>query len=350
MMVSASIAVLAGVLLAGPATAPDAGTSNDGGVARDGDAAGDAARLLADWAAAQSGGDFKRYSALYATSFTGIRRVKDRTERLNRAKWLADRKRLFAKPMPVSVADVSDKEAGGKVEVTFTQVGSSATPGEFGRKAMTLERTPAGLRISREEMTSSWSPARAIAVEETQAVTADFYDLGDVIEARQEADCDDCSDYDNACGSPRGLTLTVNRGGRALAPLTLDRACKCLCGMHDESASAECGCDAVGWTFERSVRLGDRTFAIVQRTARHTRTKTKIDETRVSYHLYGYVCGEIRELLMLWERDRPTSDGYTITAAASDATGWRTLTVTDRDGPRAQFTFPDRACGFRAAK
>ncbi len=349
MMAAASIAALAGVLLAGPATAPDAGTNNDGGIARDGDAAGDAARLVAEWAAAQNGGDFKRYSALYATSFTGIRRVKDRSERLNRAKWLAGRKPLFAKPLPVSVTDVSDKEAAGRVEVTFTQV-ASGSPGEFGRKAMTLERTPAGLRIAREEMLSAWSLPRAIAVEETQAVAPDFYDPRDALDARQEADCDDCGDYDNACGSPRGLTLMVNRGGKALAPLTLDRACKCLCGMHDESANAECGCDAVGWTLERSIRLGDRTFAIVQRTARHTRTRTKIDETRVSYHLYGYVCGEIRELLMLWERDRPTSDGYTITAAAPDATGWRALTVTDRDGPRAQFTFPDRACGFRAAK
>jgi endoglucanase len=143
------------------------------------------------------------------------------------AAWLADRKRMFARPMTVSLSDVIAREMTGGIDLSFTQVWTSGDYRDLGKKKMTLQRTPAGLRIAREEMVTSWSLPRAIRTDDTQELSPDDYDPGDTIVSRTDP-----------------------------------------------------------------VKLGDRTFAIVKRTARRNRTRSKIDETRVSYHLYGAVCGE----------------------------------------------------------
>jgi len=313
--------------------------------------AAEANRFVAEWVAAQNAGSFPRYSALYAPGFTGVRRSKDKTQTFKLAAWLADRKRMFAKPMTVSVSDVSAKETASGIDLSFTQVWASGDYRDLGRKKMTLQRTPAGLRIAREEMVTSWSLARAIRTDDTQEASPDDYDPGDTIASRADADCGDCSDDDSACEKPRGIVLTAKRKGKAIEPRELGRECQCICPMEgDVDPKQECGCDAVGWAFEKTIQLGDRTFAIVKRLAHRNRTRSNIDETRVSYHLFGAVCGEIRELLLLWERDHATADGYSIAATGKGAAAWRALTVTDRDGPRAEFTFPERACSYRAVK
>src|SRR5690606_30530952 len=62
--------------------------------------------VLERWLAAQNSGDFAAYSALYGDSFGGVRRSGDRTVRLDRDGWLADRKRMFAKPMKVAASGI----------------------------------------------------------------------------------------------------------------------------------------------------------------------------------------------------------------------------------------------------
>jgi len=311
----------------------------------------EANRFVAEWVAAQNAGSFPRYSALYASGFTGVRRSRDKAQTFKLAAWLADRKRMFARPMTVSVSDVIAREMTGGIDLSFTQVWTSGDYRDLGKKKMTLQRTPAGLRIAREEMVTSWSLPRAIRTDDTQELSPDDYDPGDTIVSRTDPSCDDCSDDDNACNNPRGIVLTAKRRGKPVLPLPIARECHCLCPMEgDDDPRQECGCDAAAFAFERTVRLGDRTFAIVKRTARRNRTRSKIDETRVSYHLYGAVCGEIRELLLLWERDHPTDDGYSIAATGKGAPAWRAVTVTDHDGPRAEFAFPDGSCGYRAVK
>jgi len=64
----------------------------------------EANRFVAEWVAAQNAGSFPRYSALYASGFTGVRRSRDKAQTFKLAAWLADRKRMFARPMTVSPA------------------------------------------------------------------------------------------------------------------------------------------------------------------------------------------------------------------------------------------------------
>src|SRR5687768_16879105 len=54
----------------------------------------DVRKLLADWLAAQNGGDFAAYSKLYDARFQGVRRSGKKTVKLDRAGWIADRERM----------------------------------------------------------------------------------------------------------------------------------------------------------------------------------------------------------------------------------------------------------------
>jgi ketosteroid isomerase-like protein len=119
------------------------------------DADAEVRSLLAQWLAAQNDGDFERYAALYAARFTGVRRTGDKTRAFDRAGWLADRKRMFAKPMQVKAGELQIAHAGPSAVVRFEQEWSTATYRDVGPKQMVLVREPAGLRITREELLSS---------------------------------------------------------------------------------------------------------------------------------------------------------------------------------------------------
>lgn len=111
--------------------------------------------LIAQWLAAQNGGDFERYGALYAARFTGVRRTGSKTRPFDRDGWLADRKRMFAKPMQVKAGELQIAHAGPSAVVRFEQEWSTATYRDVGPKQMVLVREPGGLRIAREELLSS---------------------------------------------------------------------------------------------------------------------------------------------------------------------------------------------------
>src|SRR5690349_10149110 len=71
------------------------------------DLSGEARSLLDVWLKAQNEGDFDTYQIVYAQRFTGVRRSGPRTVRLDRAGWLKDRKRMFGKPMAVSISGLT---------------------------------------------------------------------------------------------------------------------------------------------------------------------------------------------------------------------------------------------------
>jgi len=111
--------------------------------------------LLTAWLAAQNGGDFAGYQKLYADRFTGVRRSGAKVRRFDRAGWMADRRRMFEKPMVVATDAVSVMAHGAQTHLFFTQSFEQGSYKDTGRKWMALERTSAGMRIVREEMLDS---------------------------------------------------------------------------------------------------------------------------------------------------------------------------------------------------
>jgi hypothetical protein len=111
--------------------------------------------VLERWLAAQNSGDFAAYSALYGDSFRGVRRSGDRTVRLDRAGWLADRERMFAKKMKVAASGIEISVGPGSAEIRMTQDWSSGSYRDVGPKRIRLERDKGELRLSLEEMLAS---------------------------------------------------------------------------------------------------------------------------------------------------------------------------------------------------
>jgi ketosteroid isomerase-like protein len=111
--------------------------------------------LVESWLAAQNNGDFAAYEGLYAARFTGIKRAGDRTRRLDRKKWLADRQRMFTRAMKVEAADLSIEPTRGGAIVSFTQTWESGTFKDVGPKQLVLVNEGTALHIAREEMLAS---------------------------------------------------------------------------------------------------------------------------------------------------------------------------------------------------
>jgi ketosteroid isomerase-like protein len=120
----------------------------------------DAEALLAAWLAAQNRGDYPAYQALYADRFTGVRRSGVKIRRFDRAGWMADRTRMFKKPMVVAAEALVVIAHGAQTHLFFTQTFEQGTYKDTGRKWMALERTAGGMRIAREEMLDSTLIAR----------------------------------------------------------------------------------------------------------------------------------------------------------------------------------------------
>src|SRR5262249_20122703 len=137
-------------------------------------------QLIDRWLAAQNAGDFATYESLYAERFTGIRRSGARTVRFNRAGWIKDRRRMFAKRMTVSIADRGTAPLTGGARVTFVQTWESGAYKDVGRKQIILHREKNGLRIAREEMLESTVLGHATPPARTLGQFA-FVILGEVV-------------------------------------------------------------------------------------------------------------------------------------------------------------------------
>ncbi|MBZ0237362.1 MAG: nuclear transport factor 2 family protein, partial [Deltaproteobacteria bacterium] len=115
-----------------------------------------AVKALVDaWLAAQNGGDFAAYEALYAPKLEGIKRVGARTFRFDRAGWLADRKRMFGRPMTVAARDLVIKGSNIAATVELVQTFSQGKFKDEGPKHLVLVKGPDGFQIAREEMLRS---------------------------------------------------------------------------------------------------------------------------------------------------------------------------------------------------
>jgi hypothetical protein len=114
-----------------------------------------AGELVDAWIAAQNRGDFAAYSALYAPAFRGVRRSGGRVVELDRAGWLADRKRMFAKPMEVLAEHRVVTAAGSTARIELLQTWSSGTYKDRGPKVLEMVLDGDRPLISAEEMLSS---------------------------------------------------------------------------------------------------------------------------------------------------------------------------------------------------
>jgi hypothetical protein len=120
--------------------------------------------VLDAWVKAQTGGDFKAYTALYDKSFVGIRRTSDGAEKKMKLKaWLADRKKMF-KLKKVEVTADNAKIDGDTI--TFLQRWRGGGYEDHGTKVITLS----GDLIVKEELLSStpgWDDDPATTVDAT---------------------------------------------------------------------------------------------------------------------------------------------------------------------------------------
>jgi molybdate transport system substrate-binding protein len=149
-----------GFLLPGEAPAADQGGSGGGGgqgargaIPRVSKA--EVEKLVAAWLAAQNGGDFAAYQALYAERFSGIKRVGARSWKFDRKGWFADRGRMFKKAMTVSAEAPEIAVAAGMAVVRFRQTFEQGRFKDAGDKQLVVVETEDGLRIAREEMLRS---------------------------------------------------------------------------------------------------------------------------------------------------------------------------------------------------
>lgn len=114
------------------------------------------------WLAAQNTGNFVAYSALYEDRLEGVKRVGARTWRFDRKGWLADRKRMFAKPMTVEADDIVIRGNSLVADVTLTQTYTQGRFHDRGTKQIRLVRGATGYLIVREEMLPSVVTMRAL--------------------------------------------------------------------------------------------------------------------------------------------------------------------------------------------
>jgi ketosteroid isomerase-like protein len=111
--------------------------------------------LLTRWTEAQNNGDFAAYEQLYASKFLGVKRAGEKTTSYAREAWLADRKRMFAKPVKVQAIDPQVRAAAESGTITFTQRWSSGSFADVGPKQLLIVRDGERLRIAHEEMLRS---------------------------------------------------------------------------------------------------------------------------------------------------------------------------------------------------
>ncbi len=131
------------------------------------------------WLAAQNGGDFASYEAMYATKFTGTKRVGPRVTQFARKNWLADRQRMFKRAMKVEATELAFLSSPSGADVTFTQSWESGKFADRGPKRLMLVMEGDSLKIAQEEM------LRSELVDATSASKGlgDFYFLldGDLV-------------------------------------------------------------------------------------------------------------------------------------------------------------------------
>jgi hypothetical protein len=135
--------------------------------------------LIQRWLKAQNEHDFAAYSALYATRFSGTKRVGSYTKRFDRSGWLRDRQPMFRDGVIVQATELKLSGSSGAVRAVLTQDFSAPGFHDRGQKELFLVAGPTGLAIAREEMLVSQVAEAAPVIE--SAVLA-FHRDGAVVE------------------------------------------------------------------------------------------------------------------------------------------------------------------------
>jgi hypothetical protein len=170
----------------------------------------EAESFMREWLEAQNAGTFSDYAALYARKFEGIRRSGPRTFRFDRAGWLRDRKRMFAKPMRVNTQDLrTTSDDRNHLRLRFTQQFAQGNYSDAGGKVMDIARSREDddWHITREEMLRS-DTARPLPPAEFAWVTS-----GRVVLAAD-------ADASWAAGAPAGVVELTE--GPAVARRAVD--------------------------------------------------------------------------------------------------------------------------------
>ena len=114
-----------------------------------------AQEIVARWLAAQNQGDFAAYQALYAPTFTGVKRVGKVQKTYDRAGWLDDRRAMFRAAMEVTATDVVVTGAPPTVTIEFTQTWAQGTFADRGNKRLLVDLHRAADPILSEHMLAS---------------------------------------------------------------------------------------------------------------------------------------------------------------------------------------------------
>lgn len=155
------VVVAAGCKPSTPASTGDAGIARDASVASAASAStaasveAEARTLVESWVSAQNAAAFSKYEELYAPRFEGIRRSGEQVAKLDRARWMKERARMFKQKTTVSVKEITISPSHDGAEVRFVQTWSSDSYRDEGPKRMVLVRESSKLKIAREEMLAS---------------------------------------------------------------------------------------------------------------------------------------------------------------------------------------------------
>lgn len=122
----------------------------------------EARNTLDVWVKVQNEGNFEAYQKLYASKFTGTKRVGTKKTDFAREGWLRDRQQMFAKPFTVGVSDVEVYVESGLGILRFTQTWKSETFEDRGRKELYLMREAGVVKVTREAMLDSSSDSSAM--------------------------------------------------------------------------------------------------------------------------------------------------------------------------------------------
>lgn len=111
--------------------------------------------LLTDWLRSQNEGDYDRYQSFYADTFKGIKRAGAKAYEFDYLGWLADRKRMFRKPMNVEAKFIQINKSELPYRIIFQQLWSSGAFSDFGAKVIMVNWFDEELKIIGEEMIAS---------------------------------------------------------------------------------------------------------------------------------------------------------------------------------------------------
>lgn len=115
----------------------------------------DVRTVLLAWQSSQNDKNFDAFSALYGEKFEGVKKEGAVVSRFDRDSWVREQGRMFQKNVDVTVDDPSIAYSGTSAVVRFEQ-GSKLEEeegrAERGQKVLVLEKTSAGTKIVREEL------------------------------------------------------------------------------------------------------------------------------------------------------------------------------------------------------